>query len=217
MRWTRQRRRALESQGGLRSVSDQAARRRTAPKPGEAFWRRRVAAYGKTVWSWHPLLVSNRGRHVDPTGCRHVANLPTTVTRRIRRRGERAISRKTIAQGMPECSDCTCMLVCASHTISCTRDRGCSKHPAFPAPSCLGETVGKARAKCAAGMRRCALSPSLRAQRSNPPLHAGIDGLLRRFAPLRKRFAFVAGNDGVTGGGARRGDWPRNDSQTHPR
>jgi hypothetical protein len=24
----------------------------------------------------------------------------------------------------------------------------------------------------------------------------GIDGLLRRFAPLRKRFAFVAGNDG---------------------
>jgi hypothetical protein len=24
-------------------------------------------------------------------------------------------------------------------TISCTRDRGCSKHPAFPAPSCLGQ------------------------------------------------------------------------------
>jgi hypothetical protein len=23
-----------------------------------------------------------------------------------------------------------------------------------------------------------------------------LDGLLRRFAPLRKRFAFVAGNDG---------------------
>jgi hypothetical protein len=23
-----------------------------------------------------------------------------------------------------------------------------------------------------------------------------MDGLLRRFAPLRKRFAFVAGNDG---------------------
>jgi hypothetical protein len=26
-----------------------------------------------------------------------------TVTRRIRRRGERGISRKTIVQGMPEC------------------------------------------------------------------------------------------------------------------
>ncbi len=37
-----------------------------------------------------------------------------TVTRRIRRRGERGISRKAIAQGMPECSDCTCMLVWVS-------------------------------------------------------------------------------------------------------
>jgi hypothetical protein len=37
-----------------------------------------------------------------------------TVTRRIRRRGERGISRKTIAQGMPGCSDCTCMLACVS-------------------------------------------------------------------------------------------------------
>src|SRR5689334_10797921 len=36
---------------------------------------------------------------------------------------------------------------------------------------------------------------SLRAKRSNPPLRAGIDGLLRRVAPLRKRLAFVAGND----------------------
>ena len=36
-----------------------------------------------------------------------------TVARRIRLRGERGISRKTIAQGMPECLRCTCMLVCA--------------------------------------------------------------------------------------------------------
>jgi hypothetical protein len=36
----------------------------------------------------------------------------------------------------------------------------------------------------------------LRAKRSNPCLHTGKDGLLRRFAPLRQRFAFVAGNDG---------------------
>jgi hypothetical protein len=36
-----------------------------------------------------------------------------TVTRRIRRRGERAISRKAIAQGMPDCLRFTCMLVCA--------------------------------------------------------------------------------------------------------
>ena len=55
--------------------------------------------------------------------------------RRIRLQGERGISRQTIAQGMPECSGCTCMLVCALLRAHCTRDRGCSKHPAFPAPS----------------------------------------------------------------------------------
>jgi hypothetical protein len=59
--------------------------------------------------------------------------------RRIRLQGERGISRQTIAQGMPACSGCTCMLVCALICIHCTRDRGCSKHPAFPAPSVLGE------------------------------------------------------------------------------
>ena len=64
-----------------------------------------------------------------------------TVTKRIRRRGERGISRKAIAQGMPECSSCTCMLVCALLCIHCTRDRGCSKHPAFPAPSVLRDKV----------------------------------------------------------------------------
>src|SRR5689334_13931277 len=34
--------------------------------------------------------------------------------RGIRLQGERGISRQPIAQGMPECSGCTCMLVCAS-------------------------------------------------------------------------------------------------------
>ena len=43
--------------------------------------------------------------------------------RRIRLQGERGISRKTIAQGMPECSGCTCMLVCASISILHTRPR----------------------------------------------------------------------------------------------
>jgi hypothetical protein len=37
----------------------------------------------------------------------------------IRLQGERGISRQTIAQGMPECSSCTCMLVCATlYTIA---------------------------------------------------------------------------------------------------
>ena len=64
----------------------------------------------------------------------------------IRLQGELGISRQTIAQGMPECSSCTCMLVCALPCAHCTRDRGCSKHPAFPAPSVLRErNFSKAR------------------------------------------------------------------------
>jgi len=40
---------------------------------------------------------------VGPTGFDKTANSPMTVTRGIRRRGELDISRKAIAQGMPEC------------------------------------------------------------------------------------------------------------------
>jgi hypothetical protein len=50
-------------------------------------------------------------------------------------REEHEVSRKAIAQGRPGCSACTCMLVCAFLCASGTRDRGCSKHPVFPAPS----------------------------------------------------------------------------------
>ena len=72
----------------------------------------------------------------------------------IRLQGERGISRQTIAQGMPECSGCTCMLVCALPRAHCTRDRGCSKHPAFPAPSRWGDKVQtKPRALCVARTR----------------------------------------------------------------
>src|SRR5260370_38153875 len=42
---------------GRFSVSGRQRAGRTAPKPGQAFCRSRVAAYGKNVWFWHPLLV----------------------------------------------------------------------------------------------------------------------------------------------------------------
>jgi hypothetical protein len=41
----------MRSQGGLNLVSDWQARRTNDAMPGEASWRRRVVAYGKTVWS----------------------------------------------------------------------------------------------------------------------------------------------------------------------
>src|SRR5215207_7746566 len=52
-------------------------------------------------------------------------------------RGEHEVSRKAIAQGRPECFALPCMLVCSFVCANRTRDRGCSKHPVFPAPSTL--------------------------------------------------------------------------------
>ena len=74
------------------------------------------------------------GGEVSPTGLDQPPIRFSTVTRRIRRRGERGISRKAIAQGMPECSDCTCMLVCVSlHTIAHeTAGAACTRHSLHP-------------------------------------------------------------------------------------
>ena len=130
----------IRSQGGLWPVSDRRRGRRAALK-------RTAKPCGPGARGWRQV----GGGVAKPDRVRDAVNSPMTEAKGIRLRGELGISRKTIARGMPECSGCTCMLVCASHTISCTRDRGCSKHPAFPAPSCLGETVGQARAKRAAG------------------------------------------------------------------
>ena len=72
-----------------------------------------------------------------------------TVTTKPAHRGDHEVSRKTIAQGMSECFRFTCMLVCAFLcAIFGTRDRGCSAHPAFPAPSFSreGQRICKPRA-----------------------------------------------------------------------
>jgi hypothetical protein len=60
-------------------------------------------AYGKTVWSRHPLLVSSCRWRVRSNRIGPAIKPAATVTRRIRRRGDHGISRKTIAQGMPDC------------------------------------------------------------------------------------------------------------------
>jgi hypothetical protein len=59
------------------------------------------------------------------------------VARKPDHREEREVSRKTIARGNVGSPPLPCMLVCV-FCASCTRDRGCSAHPAFPAPSYLG-------------------------------------------------------------------------------
>ena len=67
-------------------------------------------------------------------------------------RGEHVISRKATAQGMSDVLRCP-VCSCAHYLYHCTRDRGCSAHPAFPAPSDLREGAKitcKARAQCVA-------------------------------------------------------------------
>ena len=70
----------------------------------------------------------------NPTGFRQAFNPSATVTRRIRRRGEHGISRKATAQGMPECSDCTCMLVCVffAHFAHETAGAASTRHSLRP-------------------------------------------------------------------------------------
>jgi hypothetical protein len=87
------------------------------------------------------------------------------------RRGERVISRKAIARGRPECSDCTCMLVCALLCAHCARDRGCSVHPVFPASSFEGGSKRSVKPRAhGAARRRIHIWTSLRGakRRSNP-------------------------------------------------
>jgi hypothetical protein len=71
----------------------------------------------------------------NPTGFRRTFNPPAMEARGIRLQGEHGISRKPIAQGMPGCSGCTCMLVCVSSALFAHETAGASRRPAFPAPS----------------------------------------------------------------------------------
>ncbi len=128
--------------------------RRTGTKPVETFCVGVCVRQNRVVLA--PVAGAKFAEARQPNRRRRAVNPPMTVTRRIRRRGERGISRKAIVRGMPECSDCTCMLVCVFLCALCTRDRGCSKHPAFPAPSSLwAKRFCTARVHRAAGMRNC--------------------------------------------------------------
>jgi len=96
----------------------------------------RHVADGKSVWSWHRCWCEVGERRVDPTGRGHVVNSPATVARRIRRRGELAIIRKTIAWGMPDVSGASAVNTrVLTHSPQRTRGCGCIGHPAFPVPS----------------------------------------------------------------------------------
>jgi hypothetical protein len=89
-----------------------------------------------------------------------------TVARKPGHRGERDISRKAIAQGMPvETGEPV-----EDYRILC--GHGCIGHPAFPAPSIFfraNEFLGNSGASRRGIMKVCL--PSLRAKRSNLSRH----------------------------------------------
>jgi hypothetical protein len=93
--WTRRCRVRMRLQGGCKLVSDQARRARRAA------WLRTAKACGPGTRCW--CQVSRR--HTQPNrDVRCQAIRETTVAKGIRHRGERVISRKTIAWGMPDVS-----------------------------------------------------------------------------------------------------------------
>jgi hypothetical protein len=93
-------------------------------------------ADGKAVWFWRPWLASSRRRFCEAQpGFAKTFNPPAMEARGIRLQGEHGISRKPIAQGMPGCSGCTCMLVCVLFAHIAHETAGASRRPAFPAPS----------------------------------------------------------------------------------
>src|SRR6185503_20962243 len=93
-------------------------------------WRETYApdAYGEVVW------FGRRG-----AGVKLAIGSASDGGKRAVLREEHEVSRKAIAQGRPECFPLPCMLVCSFVCANRTRDRGCSKHPVFPAPSLLRE------------------------------------------------------------------------------
>src|ERR1700694_4013521 len=124
MWWTRERRRASVVAG------------RVEPRerlPGAQDERRFSVRQNRVVLT--PVAGAKSAvANSNPTGVEEALNPPTTVTRRIRRRGEHGISRKAITQGMPDAS-AEPLCSCAHPLLHCVRDRGCSAHPAFLAPS----------------------------------------------------------------------------------
>ena len=106
-------------------------------------------AYGEVVW------FGRRGAGVKFLGSKL---LESDGGKKAVLREEHEVSRKAIAQGKPECSACTCMLVCVFLRANCTRDRGCSAHPVFPAPSMSeGETICKTSGEtCRENAKVCA-------------------------------------------------------------
>jgi hypothetical protein len=170
--------RATGSQGGsMRPVSDHQA-------SGREMLQRTAKSCGPDT----PTLVSSSRSCVGPTGLRQNHIRGTTVAKEPGHRGERDISRKTIACGNAGRSGVLVVTRVRSTNTKCTRGRGCSGHPAFPTPSkgaedkCKPRAHRAARARAASGFAVMARSEATK--QSILPFFARRDGEMDCFAPL---------------------------------
>src|SRR5439155_21658196 len=148
--------------------------RSAAHEPVEAFWWRKprtAKACGPGTRGW----CQADGDLSGPTGLRRIVNPSATVARGIRRRGERAISRKTIAQGRPGVP----AHLAVTRVHFCARSR-VLRAPGFPCALFVfrghrrSHHFGRLAPRECEGMscRMIACESSLRAKRSNPSLRA---------------------------------------------
>src|SRR3954471_11327771 len=125
-------------------------------------------AYGEVVW------FGRRG-----AGAKRAIRSAGDGGKRAVLRGEHEVSRKAIAQGRPECSSCpvcSCAVLLAQiarETAGAASTRS-SLRPQFSKRANEDANLGRIMPR-----DRETVSTSLRAQRSNPPLHLRRYGLLR--------------------------------------
>jgi len=149
LRWTLKRCARERSQGGLKlclgAVSDCFPRRTSG-----------VVAYGKTVWSWRPWLASSfaKTKFARP-GPGFAVNSQGDGGKRNSSPGRARHKPSSHCAGKAGCSPLDLYARVRAFCAHCTRDRGCSAHPVFPAPSRLrrAERAGTTRARCAARTR----------------------------------------------------------------
>jgi hypothetical protein len=142
---------------------------------------------------WHPLLVSSwRRRDQARPGLIEPLIRQRRWQKRTRRRGERGISRKTIARGMPGLLRCICGDYARVSISLHTRLRA-HRAPGIPCALCyLGERFcktsgdqrrGNAKLRLLAVIARSEAMLSLIASEAIHSQSNGNNGLLRRFAP----------------------------------
>ena len=151
------------------------------------------AAYGKTVWSWHPWLVSSRRRFAKLNRAMRTANSPVTEARGIRLRGELGQPSNHCAGKAGTAPADTCMLVCVFSALIAHETAGASQHPAFPAPLCPGNLSECANGRLRTNRPLLELSP-LRpkatepvAERGTAPVSSSTRTVARASSPDRAR------------------------------